>query len=385
MHAEHLDVIVIGVGSMGSATCYNLAKRGARVMGIEQFTSPHEKGSHTGQSRIVRKAYFEHPDYVPLLNRSYELWRELEKEAATKLFHKTGIFYSGKPQSDLIAGMKLSAERYRIPIEKIESKSNRWRQFAMPPDFEMIHEPDAGFVSPEVAIATFIRQAEKAGAVIHQQETVTSWDYSDRIFSIKTTKGRYKAPRMVVTAGSWTSNLLPQVSEKLKVTEQFLFWVDVNDPREFSIENFPCWLIEDPEMGTFYGFPILPSAEFEGPAGLKIALHAPGEKSNPDHRFKKDPEQYFSKVNTAIAKYFPGVKGEILSCKPCLYTYSPDTHFIIDHLPGFDNNLSIACGFSGHGFKFVPVVGEILSSLAIEGKTDLPIDFLRLSRLSGSK
>jgi sarcosine oxidase len=381
---EKFDVIVIGVGSMGSATCYNLAKRGHRVLGLEQFNSPHEKGSHTGQSRIIRKAYFEHAAYVPLLNRSYDLWREFEHVSNKKLYHQTGIVYTGEPHNENIKGIISSAEQFNIPVEELsaDTASKKFPQLRTPPTFKTIFEGDAGFITPDPAISQYILQAEKLGASIRQHEEVVSWDYESNQFLVKTTKSRYRAERLIVTAGSWTSKLLPQINFRLKVTEQFLFWIDVKDKERFALGNFPCWFIEDPELGTFYGFPILPN-QISGPFGFKIAHHAPGESVNPDHPVKKNPIKYYDKVKRVIEKYLPEANGEINASKSCMYTYSPDSHFIIDHLPGFNDNLTIACGFSGHGFKFVSVIGEILSDLAMNGTTSHPIDFLRLSRFTG--
>ena len=382
--SKHLDTIVIGIGSMGSATCWHLAQRGLRVLGIEQFTSPHEHGSHTGQSRIIRKAYFEHPDYVPLLQRAYELWRKFEEVSKAKLFYKTGIVYAGKPDNENIKAILSSASLYDIPIKERPIKESR-TQFPwlkIPGDFITIFEDDAGFITPEQTIDFFIRQAGRSGATILQNESVKEWKYESGKIKVTTNRKTYSSDKLVITAGSWTSTLLPQLQSKLRVTEQLLAWVDVPQQKKFSLGNFPCWFIEDPDLGTFYGFPVLPEDKFSGPSGFKLAHHAPGASTDPDKRSSSIPADFETKINYVLDQYIPEAKGKIVASKSCLYTYSPDSHFIIDHLPGYDNNVVIACGFSGHGFKFVPVIGEILSDLVMKNFTELPIGFLRLSRFA---
>lgn len=384
--SNHFDTIVIGIGSMGSATCWHLAQRGLRVLGIEQFTSPHENGSHTGQSRIIRKAYFEHPDYVPLLQRAYELWRKFEEVSKAKLFYKTGIVYAGKPDNENMKGVLSSASLYDIPIKQYSIKESR-TQFPLlkiPNDFITIFEDDAGFITPEQTIDFFIRQAKKSEATILQNEIVKEWKHQAGKIKVITNRKTYTSDKLVITAGSWTSKLIPQLQSTLKVTEQLLAWVHVSQPKKFSLGNFPCWFIEDPDLGTFYGFPILPGEKFSGPSGFKLAHHSPGVATDPDKRSASIPADFETKINYVLEKYIPEAKGKIMASKSCLYTYSADNHFIIDHLPGHDNKVMIACGFSGHGFKFVPVIGEILSDLVMKNSTELPIEFLRLSRFAAN-
>lgn len=380
---DKYDTIVIGVGSMGAATCYELARRRQRVLGIDQFSPPHERGSHAGQSRIIRKAYFEHPDYVPLLERAYEHWADFEAKTGTRLFHKTGIVYFGKADNENIAGVRKSADLYKIPIENIprQESSSRLPQFQIPDDFDTVFEPDAGFVTPEAALTLYISEAEKAGASIVRNTTALGWKHDGDNIRVSTSNGEYIATRLVVTAGAWTSRILQGLSIPLEVTRQHLAWFAPSDNAPFLEDVFPCWFVEDPELGTFYGFPWRTSAD--GPVGVKLAHHHPGVRCSPEDMNVASPDEE-DKLRQFVRRYIPSLGQNLAYTKQCLYTYSPDSHFIIDFLPGSDEKVCIACGFSGHGFKFAPVVGEILADFVTRGKTDLPVGFLGVDRLAGS-
>lgn len=380
-NSQHYDVIVLGVGSMGSAACWFLARQGYRVLGLEQFGISHDKGAHAGQSRLIRKAYFEHPDYVPLLQRAYDNWRLFEEACGEKIYYPTGLLYAGKPDNENMLGVKEAAELYDIPLEQLAvGDSRRTSAYDLPADFEVIFEPDAGFVTPERAVENFVQQAEKLGATVLSNMPVTDWKISGNQVVVTTSTTTYTCDKLIITAGAWTSRFIPKELIDLKVTRQVLAWIDTGGRPEFDLGNLSCWLIEDPERGTYYGFPALPGDQFFGPSGLKLAHHFPGKVSDPDTVDRLITEEDEEDVLYALRKYFPAAGTKILEMKTCLYTNSADTHFIIDHLPGYDKKVTIACAFSGHGFKFVSAVGEILADLAIQGTTDLPIDFLRLAR-----
>lgn len=382
MPSSHYDVIVIGVGSMGSSTCFYLAERGFKVLGLEKFDLAHEYGSHTGQSRIIRKAYFEHPDYVPLLERAYGNWNKLEQQTGAAIYHQTGIAYFGPPDHPTMEGVKQSAALYNLDV-KTASRENAGPHFPLfniPPDFETLFEKEAGFVTPETAIISFTTRAQRYGATIKTNEEVVSWKEEGARVIVSTTLEKYTCDKLVITAGSWTSKLIASLTVNLKVTRQLLAWVKPPDEKTFSIGDFPCWFIEDPDKGMFYGFPVLPATRFGGPVGLKIASHRPGEVTDPDHVNRMPKQSELDDIRYILSKYIPSAGTEVIATKTCLYTYSDDEHFIIDHLPGYNKRVTIACGFSGHGFKFVSVIGEILADLATKGKTDLPVDFLQLSR-----
>jgi len=376
------DVIVIGVGSMGSAACWYLAGRGYRVLGLEQFDIVHNHGSHTGQSRIIRKAYFEHSDYVPLLERAYENWQTIEKETGATLYHQTGIVYFGPHHHETMKGVRNSAALHHIRVDKLsrEETISQFPAFQIPKDFETLYEPIAGFVTPERAIRVYTHEAVKIGAAIHTNEKVVSWRRSGSTIEVETSNGKYQAGKLVITSGSWTSQILPQLKPQLTVRKQMLAWVRPPRPDLFSLGRLPCWFIEDPDFGMLYGFPIV-SENPEGPVGLKLARHFPGEIWDPDNFNYPNPQAEKETLRYLLKKYIPAAGDQIVETKPCLYTYSPDSNFIVDHLPGFGKQVAIACGFSGHGFKFASVIGEILADLAMNGTSGLPVEFLSLKRL----
>ena len=377
------DVIVIGVGSMGSATSYYLAKRGYKVLGLEQFDISHEFGSHAGQSRIIRKAYFEHPGYVPLLERAYENWEALEWETGKQVYYKTGLLYAGNPNNEMIKGVERSAGLYNIDLDQmnIAAAADQFPQFKFPDDFEILFEPEAGFITPEKAIRLYASQANKNGAVIHSNEKVINWEKERNTILVKTNKQTYQCDKLIITAGAWAGKMIPGLADRIKVTRQFVAWIKTKNDDQFELNKFPCWMISDDEKhGCYYGFPLLDTEKFGEPAGLKLAHHFPNEVTDPDKVDRQATEKDIQNLKYCLNKYLPGVFDSILHTKICLYANSPDEDFIIDKLPGYEENVSIACGFSGHGFKFASVVGEILADLAIEGRSDLPIEFLNANR-----
>ena len=377
------DVIVIGVGSMGSATSYYLAKRGYKVLGLEQFDISHEFGSHAGQSRIIRKAYFEHPGYVPLLERAYENWEALEWETGKQVYYKTGLLYAGNPNNEMIKGVERSAGLYNIDLDQmnIAAAVDQFPQFKFPDDFEILFEPEAGFITPEKAIRLYASQAKKNGAAIHSNEKVIDWKKDKNIILLKTDKQTYQCDKLIITAGAWAGKMIPGLADKIKVTRQFVAWIKTKNDDQFELNKFPCWMISDDEKHEcYYGFPLLDTEKFGEPAGLKLAHHFPNDVTDPDKVDRQATEKDIQNLKYCLNKYLPGVFDSILHTKICLYANSPDENFIIDKLPGYEENVSIACGFSGHGFKFASVVGEILADLAIEGRSDLPIEFLNAKR-----
>ncbi len=382
---KNFDAIVLGVGSMGSSTCYYLASRGQRVLGLEQFNIPHDQGSHAGQSRIIRKAYFEHPDYVPLLERAYENWKNLEQLTGKQVYFRTGLFYAGKPDHVLIKGVRESVKRYKLTVESLSAHEvkTRFPQFQIPNGYDVLFEPDAGFVTPERAVSLLIEEAIRMGAEIHTNEKVNSWTKEGEIISVVTDRSTYTCKKLVITAGPWAGKMIPGLSRHLTVTRQVIAWVNPKEVNSFELGKFPCWLIDDDkENGMYYGFPMLPVERFGAPAGLKVALHYPGIPSNPD-AVDRNPSTHDERiVINGLNKFLPGGYSSMEVLKTCLYTNTVDENFVIDFLPGYGQQVIIAAGFSGHGFKFVSVVGEIMADLTMKGKSELPIGFLNANRLS---
>ncbi|MEQ8364741.1 MAG: N-methyl-L-tryptophan oxidase [Cyclobacteriaceae bacterium] len=376
------DVIVLGVGSMGASTCYQLAKKGYKVLGLEQFDIPHEQGSHSGQSRIIRKAYGEASDYVPLLERSYENWKTLESETGSQVYYKTGLVYFGAPNDPFLETVKQSSSKYKIPVNKLTAKEcdRKYPQFKLPADFQRLEEPDAGLLTPERSILLFVQQAILKGAVIRTKEAVLEWKRENGTVTVKTNRGTYQANKLVITAGPWAGKMIPGLAPKLQITRQALAWVKPKKWDDFKLGKFPCWILENNEY-DFYGFPILPVGKFGGPLGLKLALHYPGgDVTDPDNVNRNTKESDENVLVQFLNQFVPEGYESTLAMKTCLYTNSPDHNFILDYLPGFDKDVAIATGFSGHGFKFASVIGEIMADLATAGSTQMPINFLNAQR-----
>jgi sarcosine oxidase len=385
MHLKpyHFDVIVLGVGSLGSSTCYHLAKRGVKVLGLEQFDIPHDKGSHTGQSRIIRKAYFEHPDYVPLLERAYSIWNDLEEEAGEQVYFRTGLLYIGDSGSSLISGVRKSSSLYNIEV--VEKSKDQFKldhlQFQLPDHHTTLLEPDAGFLLPEKAIRLFKDMAIHHGAEISSHQKVISWKQTETGVIVTTENGTYTADKLVITAGPWAGKLIPGWEDQLVVTRQVLAWVMPKQPKAFELGSFPCWTLADDEHESiFYGFPMMPSIGFEGPIGLKLAHHAQGLPTDPDGLDLPPNSEDEKLIVDFLHRFMPNAYDYTITMKTCRYTNSKDEHFILDQLPGYDN-VYVASGCSGHAFKFSSVIGEIMADLSMQGKSQLPIDFLSAARL----
>lgn len=376
------DAIVIGVGSMGAAACYHLAKRGLRVLGLEQFDIPNALSSHHGQTRIIRKAYGESPEYVPLLQQAYENWQALERETGTRVYYQTGLVYFGAPESPFLQTVQESAARFGIPLNLLEAAewARRFPQFKLPDHFLMLEEPEAGFLVPERCIALLAGQARKYGAEIHSSETVHQWQHTSNGVEVRTNRGTYHARKLVVTAGPWSGKLLPVLADTLQVTRQALAWVRPNKEEDFNLGRLPCWMHEVDDR-CYYGFPILPEAEFGPSDGLKLALHYPGEPVGDPARVNRETGPADTGLlHDFLDQYMPGGQGAVSQTKICLYTNTPDADFILDFLPGYGKDVVAGCGFSGHGFKFASAVGEVLADLAADGQTALPIGFLGAGR-----
>lgn len=380
---NHFDVIVVGVGSMGSATCYQLAKRGVHVLGLEQFNIAHTLGSHHGGTRLIRQAYFEHPSYVELLKAVYPLWRTLESETGVELFHQVGALYLGSPDCELVAGSRLAASAYDIPFQSLSPKEveERFPAFRCPENWVGVFEPNAGFLRSEAAVAAMAQRALEAGAVIRGQTKVVSWESDSSNVTVRTDSESFTADRLILCGGAWTGSLLSDLGVALRVTRQVVAWVWPPSPSDFCTERMPGWAI-DPNpageyRGIYYGFPLS-----QNPLGVKLGWHAPGLESQPDDVDRKVHPHDLEWLPEFSEKYMPRLGSSLLGATTCLYTYSPDGHFIVDRHPRRDN-VYFAGGFSGHGFKFAPIIGQALADLALDDRTRLPVDFLKLDRAAG--
>jgi monomeric sarcosine oxidase len=369
------DVIVVGTGGVGSAALMHLAERGARVLGLDRFEGGHDRGSSHGQTRIIRQAYFEHPDYVPLLRRAYELWAKLEHEQEEQLFHQAGLLQVGPSDGTVIPGVLESARRHGIAVERFTAceAAKRFPGFHVPDRYEAVFEPTAGYLLVEQCVLAHLSQARRWGAEIRSDVTVHSLATSSDEVAVLTDGGTLVAPRVVVTAGAWSHELLGKMPIRLRVLRKHLHWLANDDARYRRDGGCPTFLYELPE-GTFYGFP-----QFDE-WGVKAAMHSGGEEVDDPLTVDRGVDAAeFEQVRSFVAAHLPGVSNRATHHATCLYTMSPDENFLVDKHPQ-NSHVVLAAGLSGHGFKFTSVLGEALADMALEGRTDLPIGFLGLNR-----
>jgi sarcosine oxidase len=371
------DAIVVGVGGMGSATVYELARRGLRVLGIEQYDIPHERGSSHGVNRIIRLAYCEHPAYVPLLRRAYERWRALESLRREQLLFITGSIDAGRPNSRAVAGSLRSCREYDLPYELLDAAAlhQRYPGYRLAADMEAVFQADGGFVLCERAIVAYVEAAHGLGAEVRAREPVLGWEPTADGVVVRTAEAIYAGARLILTAGPWAAELVPQLQALARPERQVLLWAQPRRPELFQLGAFPVFNLDAPE-GHFYGLPVF------GIPGFKIGrYHHLGEQVSPDSMDRACHDADERVMREGIRSYFPDADGPTMAMKTCLFTNSPDEHFIIDRHPELAQ-VTLAAGFSGHGFKFCSVVGEILADLAIDGSTRWDLDLFRLSRFT---
>jgi monomeric sarcosine oxidase len=386
---EHYDIIVLGIGGIGSAVLDQLAQRGLHAVGIDRFRPPHDRGSTHGHTRVIRQAYFEHSSYVPLLRESYRLWHELEERTGQHLYKEVGLIEIGPADGVVVPGVLRAATEHKLSVQSLTAKeiNARWPGIHSAEGLVGVFESHAGYLLVEDCVAAHLAAAERAGAKLLMETTVRDWSATPREVRVQTDIGEIAAERLVITAGPWAGQLLADLSVPLSVSRKSLFWFATGSSQYDVAEGFPVFLFEVPvedsdsvekEKGTpsiFYGFPQLDDR------GVKMAEHGGG-------RLLKDPltvdrsidaEEQQRLINVA-RKWLPGVSPRVTDHAVCMYTMSPDEMFIVDRHP-MHANVVFAAGLSGHGFKFAPVIGRALSEMALEGSTQLPIDFLSLRRL----
>jgi sarcosine oxidase len=373
------DCIVLGVGGMGSAALYHLARRGQRVLGIEQFSIGHEFGSSHGVTRIIRLAYAEHPAYVPLLRSAYERWRQMEQTAGERLLVITGGMDIGPVGGEMLTGSLRSCREHGIAHQVLDAGEvgRRFPGYQLPAGMAAVYQEDGGIVLPERSIITHITAAQALGAEVHGCERVTDWNAQGSGVEVRTDHGTYGADRLVITAGPWASQLVPRLRPLAAPERQVLIWTQPLRPERFTPETFPIFNMEAPE-GRLYGFPV-----YSVP-GFKFGrFHHRNEQVDPDRMNRGFEPEDEAVLRDGIARYFPDANGPTLAMKTCLFTNSPDEHFILDLHPEFPQ-VSMAAGFSGHGFKFAPVIGEIMTDFAIDGGCSRwDLDLFRLGRFNG--
>jgi sarcosine oxidase len=371
------DAIVIGLGGMGSATAAHLARRGWRVLGLEQFDLLHERGSSHGLTRIIRLAYHEDPSYVPLLRRAYELWHALEADVQERLLITTGSLEGGPENGPTFQGALRAAQEHELDHEVLDPfhVEERYPAYRLPPEARVVYQPDGGFLLAERTILAHVNVALRYGADLRFRQRVTGWRAGPDGVMVETETGTEEADRLVICAGAWARALVPSLHDLAVPERQVLAWLQPFRPEIFAPEAFPVFVL-DVDEGSFYGFPVhdIPGFKF----GKFHHLHQPIDPDDPDRSAGPDDERV---LRDFAQRYFPDGAGPTLMLKACMFVNSPDEHFIIDTLPDAPS-VSIAAGFSGHGYKFCSVVGEIMADLAMHGSTRHDIGLFRLSRFS---
>ncbi|HEY9517598.1 MAG TPA: N-methyl-L-tryptophan oxidase [Gemmatimonadaceae bacterium] len=372
------DVIVAGLGAMGSATAFHLASRGRRVLGLDRFVPPHALGSSHGRSRIIREAYFEHPLYVPMVQRAYLNWAELERLSGRRLLVRTGGLMIGPPDGLVAGGARRSAIEHDLAYEELSSREVRRRFPGYRPSDDMvgIWEPRAGFLIPEAAIETHLALARERGAEVRVDEPVVAWRAMGDDVEVVTPCGTYTAGCLVLAVGAWMKQLVPELELPLVVERNVMHWFRPENSNDlFAPERFPVFLCEFAPGRAWYGIP-------DSGDGIKVALHHQGELTDADALRRDVAPEEIARIRSLMEVFMPLVAdAECVESAACMYTNTPDEHFVIDRHPGCPSVI-IASPCSGHGFKFSSAIGEILADLATTGKSRFDLSPFRLDRFS---
>ena len=378
---KHYDVAVIGLGTMGSFAAVELAKRGLTVAGFDRFTPPHGRGSHSGATRIYRVAYAEGTGYVPLAQRAGELWDQASEQLGTRLLNRVGMLYMGHPGGSFVSKVAESASSNRLPVEMLSAAEveRRYPAFEIPEDYVGLFDPQAGWIDVDMSISSSHAHARALGVDCFFDQPVKAWDATATEVRVHLENGTITVANLVMTAGAWTGRLLHQLRLPLVVKRKVFAWFDPLTPELFAADRIPIFSFPD---NWSYGFPHLPGM------GVKMAEHSGGSYlADGDDPVSPPGSADLDPIAATAAKYLPRLAGDYNQARSrlhrsatCLYTMTPDEDFIVDHHPEF-KNVVFAAGFSGHGFKFAPVIAEALADLLLQGNTSLPIAFLSLDRL----
>jgi sarcosine oxidase len=372
---KHYDVIVVGVGGMGSAATYHLAKRGLRVLALEQFNIPHSLGSSHGITRIIRLCYYEDPSYVPLLHRAFQLWKELQENVDERLLYETGSIDAGPEGALTFEGSLSSCRLHGLRHEVLNNRQLRERfpAYQLPNNLNSVYQADGGFLLPERCIISHVSAAQTLGAEVRAREEVLEWIPGPQGVRVVTDQGVYEAEQIVFSAGAWMGRLIKEMGRLTKVERQVLGWFQPLVKDIFLPKNFPVFNIQVPE-GRFYGLP-----EFSVP-GFKLGrYHHLNEVIAPQELSQVCTKEDEFVLRDFVAKYFPQGNGPTMALAPCMFTNTTDEHFIIDEHPQHSQVLLLSpC--SGHGFKFCSVIGEIAADLVQSRTTQHDISLFRIRK-----
>ena len=370
------DVIIIGLGAMGSATSMFLSHNGIKVIGFDSYSPPHEFGSSLGHTREIREAYHEGTTYVPIVQRAYEIWLEMNENSKVPIIETYGGLLIGRKTGDIENALK-SANKYDIPIKKMTNDeiSQKFSVLYPPKEYIGLLESRGGAVFVENSINHMLNTALNNGSIHKYNERVVRWSKKSNYYLVETNLGNYKAEKLVFSSGAWITKLLPPLKLPIKIERQVLFWFSPRkNPDKFKSINMPNsgW---DLDNGlSFYTMPNLENR------GFKVAMHHNGEFVDPDTLIRESNDSDLKMVRDFLEEYIPDGNGELIDSKVCMYTDTPDQDFLIDSHPD-DENIIICSPCSGHGFKFTPAIGEICSSLIINNSTNFDLDKFSLERL----
>ena len=373
---NHYDVIVVGIGAMGSATCYHLAARGAKVLGLERFDLPHAQGSSHGYSRHTKTAVYVDTPFEPFIGRSFELWRLLEGESGQQILVTTGYLRMADTGTwDHLQG------KVRHEVLTADEVAYRYPQFSLGPGYHGLYDPNGGLLRPELAIATHIIQALRRGAEIRGREGVTGWEEAGGCVEVRTERGHYSADQVVFTGGAWTDRLIADLGIRLTVSRQPLAWVwPARNAAAFDVGALPIWQIPAPETnGEYYGFPMMPDHP-----GFKLALHTYGETNDPEQLDRNARPEDEEEVRVCLRRYIPDANGPLTAMRICMYTSTEDYMPVLDRHPARDR-VTVGCGFSGSGFKFSCAFGEWLAETALGQPNTIGNETFRFARLLESQ
>ena len=374
------DVIVIGTGGVGSAAMLHLALSGAKVIGLDRFAAGHDRGSSHGQTRVIRQAYFEHPDYVPLLQRSYQLWKELAEQCETQLYFETGLLEVGPAEGVVVPGVLCAAEEHRLEVDQLtkEETQARFPGFQYPDDHVAVYEQQAGYLLVEECVRAHIQQAIRVGAAHHVGEAVLDWKVGNDRVQVTTDQRVYHAAAVVITAGAWSDALVQATGLEFRVLRKHLHWLANCDSRYHGHNGCPTFFFETTN-GFFYGFPQIDDR------GVKVAEHSGGEAVSDPLRVDRTRDvRDQQRVADFVWQSLPGVSTRQTHHEVCMYTMSPDEHFVIDRHPDC-SRVVYAAGLSGHGFKFSSALGEALAAMVAGVQPPTSVSFLHADRVLGDR